>query len=151
MMTALLIGSLTVVVTMSIQVAAVVQMVRYLLKKLNTKDKKLRGFSFDMYVISMVLLLLFFGHLIQMGIWAVLFVYLGEFSDYAIAFYHSMVNFSSLGYGDIVMSEEWRLLGAVEASNGVLMFGLSSGTMFAVMSNLFTRHDWKHKPQGHRE
>ena len=56
------------------------------------------------------------------------------------AFYHSAVNFASLGYGDIVMSEKWRLLGALEASNGVLMFGLSAGTLLAVMTNLFARH-----------
>jgi len=143
MMTALLIGCLTVIVSMTIQVAAVVQMVRYLLKKLSKKEKKLQGFNFDMYVISMVLLMLFVGHLAQIGIWAGLFIYLGEFSDFATAFYHSTVNFASLGYGDIVMSEEWRLLGAIEASNGVLMFGLSSGTMFAVMSDLFARHTWK--------
>jgi len=38
------------------------------------------------------------------------------------------------------MSEEWRLLGALEASNGVLMFGLSAGTMLSVMTKLFARH-----------
>ena len=65
-------------------------------------------------------------------------MYLGEFSDFATAFYHSMVNFASLGYGDIVMSERWRLLGAIEACNGVLMFGLSAGTMLSVMTFLLS-------------
>jgi hypothetical protein len=65
---------------------------------------------------------------------------LGEFSDFLTAFYHSMVNFASLGYGDIVMSEDWRLLGAIEASNGVLMFGLSAGAMLSIMSYLLA-HD----------
>jgi hypothetical protein len=50
-----------------------------------------------------------------------------------------MVNFASLGYGDIVMSENWRLLGAIEASTGVLMFGLSAGAMLSIMSFLLTR------------
>ena len=67
-------------------------------------------------------------------------MYLNEFNDFLTAFYHSAVNFASLGYGDIVMSEKWRLLGALEASNGVLMFGLSAGTMIPIMSNLFARH-----------
>ena len=89
---------------------------------------------------SMVLLILFVGHLVQIAIWATLFMYLGEFSDFLTAFYHSTVNFASLGYGDIVMSEKWRLLGALEASNGVLMFGLSAGTMLSVMTNLFSHH-----------
>jgi len=75
-----------------------------------------------------------------MTIWAMLFMYLGEFNDFLTAFYHSTVNFASLGYGDIVMSERWRLLGALEASNGVLMFGLSAGTLLAVMSHIFVNY-----------
>jgi hypothetical protein len=142
MLLSLIIGCVTVAISMGIQVAAVVQLIRYLIRKLDSKGKTLQGFGFDIYIISIVLLMLFIGHLVQIGIWAGLFVYLDEFSDFVTAFYHSTVNFASLGYGDIVMSEEWRLLGALEATNGVLMFGLSSGTIIAVMSNLFSRHDW---------
>ena len=136
----LLLGCATVFVSMSIQVAVVVYMLRYLLKLMSHEDRKSEGFGFDTYAISMVLLILFVGHLVQIAIWAGLFMYLGEFTDFMTAFYHSAVNFASLGYGDIVMSEKWRLLGALEASNGVLMFGLSAGTLLAVMTNLFSRY-----------
>jgi len=125
---------------MGIQVTVVVYMLRYLLRVMNNEDGKTPGFGFDTYAISMVLLILFAGHLMQIAIWAGLFMFLGEFADFMTAFYHSAVNFASLGYGDIVMSEKWRLLGALEASNGVLMFGLSAGTLLAVMTNLFARH-----------
>lgn len=135
----LLLGCATVFVSMGIQVTVVVYMLRYLLKVMGREDR-IVGLSFDTYAISMVLLILFSGHLVQIAIWATLFIYLGEFSDFMTAFYHSAVNFASLGYGDIVMSEKWRLLGALEASNGVLMFGLSAGTLLAVMTNLFSRH-----------
>ena len=136
----LLLGSATVFISMSIQVAVVVMMIRYLMGIMNREDRKTDGFGFDTYAISIVLLILFAGHLVQIAIWALLFMYLGEFNDFLTAFYHSTVNFASLGYGDIVMSEKWRLLGALEASNGVLMFGLSAGTMLSVMTNLFSRH-----------
>jgi hypothetical protein len=125
---------------MGIQVAVVVMMIRYLINIVNIKSPELRGFGFDTYVISVVLLILFLGHVFQIALWALLFIYLGEFGDFATAFYHSAVNFASLGYGDIVMTEKWRLLGALEASNGVLMFGLSAGTLLAVMTRLFARH-----------
>lgn len=139
MLIPLLLGCLTVIVSMGIQIFTVVFMLRHLLKIVSCKRKN-HGFGFDAYVISIALLILFLGHLIQVGVWALLFMYLGEFSDFLTAFYHSMVNFSSLGYGDIVMSKEWRLLGAVEASIGVLMFGLTAGIMFAVISPLFSRY-----------
>jgi hypothetical protein len=135
----LLLGSATVFVSMGIQVIAVVALVRYLMRRLHESGKA-PGFRSDSNIISIVLLMLFVGHLLQIAIWAVLFMFLGEFSDFETAFYHSTVNFASLGYGDIVMSEKWRLLGALEASNGVLLFGLSAGTLFSVMSNLFSRH-----------
>ena len=136
----LLIGFLTVLFTMGIQVTAVVFMLRYLLKIVSEPGLKYRGMGFDTYVISIVLLVLFVGHLFQVAVWAGLFLYLGEFEDFATAFYHSMVNFASLGYGDIVMSEEHRLLGALEAANGVLMFGLSAGAILSVMNGMFARH-----------
>ena len=140
MLIPLMLGCGTLFISMAIQVVVVVMMVRYLIKIMRRENRKTDGFGFDTYVIGVVLLILFTGNMVQVAIWATLFIYLGEFSDFLTAFYHSTVNFSSLGYGDIVMSDKWRLLGALEASNGVLMFGLTSGTILAVMSRLFSRH-----------
>ena len=79
-----------------------------------------------MLLICQVMLMLVVGNLVQGGIWALLFVFLGEFSDWATAYYFSLVNFSTFGYGDIVMSERWRILGPLQAINGVLMIGVST-------------------------
>jgi len=136
----LLLGCITVFISMGIQITFVVSMLRYVIRIIIREDHKTASFGFDTYVISIVLVMLFAGHMVQAAIWAMLFMYVGEFADFMTAFYHSTVNFASLGYGDIVMSEEWRLLGALEASNGVLMFGLSAGTMLSVMTKLFARH-----------
>ena len=137
----LLLGSVTVFLTMSIQLYAVVAIIRYLIKRISDTDKaKRQGFWFDTYALSMVLLMLFVGHLVQIAVWAQLFVWVGEFEQYSIAFYHSAVNFASLGYGDIVMSERWRLMGALEACNGVLMFGLSAAAMYSIMQKIFSTY-----------
>jgi hypothetical protein len=84
-------------------------------------------------------LIMFAGNLVQIAAWTRLFLFLGEFEDFATAFYHSAVNFSSLGYGDIVMSDERRLLGALEAANGVLMFGLTTSVLYALVSAIMRR------------
>jgi len=141
MLMSLMLGCATVFITMGIQVSVVVMMIRYLIKVMANHNRNTTGFGFDLYVICITLLILFAGHLFQIAIWAVMFMFLGEFGDFMTAFYHSTVNFASLGYGDIVMSVQWRLLGALEASNGVLMFGLSAGTMLSVMTRLFSRHN----------
>jgi hypothetical protein len=54
------------------------------------------------------------------------------------AFYLSAENYTALGYGDILLSPRWRLLGPLEAINGLLLFGLSTAVMFAVLSRLIT-------------
>jgi hypothetical protein len=44
--------------------------------------------------------------------------------------------FSSLGYGDVLMSARWKLLGPLEAANGVLMFGMTSAALMAIVQKL---------------
>jgi len=142
----LFIGCITVFITMGIQIAAIVYMIQYLFKTISKGDNRKSSKFRTSYVISTMMVMLFIGHIIQIAIWAGLFMELGEFIDYETAFYHSMVNFASLGYGDIVMSEHWRLLGAIEASTGVLMFGLSAGAMLSIMNFLLT-HGGRFKDQ----
>ena len=82
------------------------------------------------------------GTFAQIAVWAAVFRLGGEFADFQTAFYHSTVNFAAIGYGDIVMSEQARLLGALEAVNGVMMFGLTTGLLFAVL-NAIARRGWQ--------
>lgn len=144
MLIPLLLGCATVFVTMTIQISAVVQMLRYLFKVVSESGAGPVSKGKTSYVISVIMIILFVGHMAQAAVWALLFEFVGEFEDFSTAFYHSLVNFASLGYGDIVMSEEWRLLGAIEASTGVLMFGLSAGAMLSIMSFVLT-HDTRFK------
>jgi hypothetical protein len=83
-----------------------------------------------------VILYAFVAHLMEMALWAILFLICGEFSDFATAFYHSAVNYTSLGYGDIIMSPSWRLLGPLETADGMLLFGVSTAMIFAVIQRL---------------
>ena len=86
-----------------------------------------------------VMTLLVLGNIVQVAIWAVLFRLLGEFDALDVAVYHSAVNFATLGYGDIVMSERHRLLGPLEAINGVLMIGVSTAVLMTALQDAFTK------------
>lgn len=137
----IVIGSLLMIANLGIQVIVFSLLIRYFIRRLESSTGD--GYptvSTDGWILSVVMAFLLLGHLFQFATWALLFVSLGEFQDFATAFYHSTVNFTSLGYGDIVMSEGRRLLGALEAANGVLMFGLSAGIILSVMNQLFSRH-----------
>ena len=138
MLVPLIIGGGVLLLNMLIQVAAIVAMIRMIMRR-NEAGRISDSLAADMGILIGVLLVLFAGHLVQIAVWAGVFLVFGEFTDFATAFYHSTVNFATLGYGDIVMSERWRLLGALQAASGVLMFGLSTSTLFAVMNQIFRR------------
>src|SRR6187397_2000654 len=87
----------------------------------------------NIVLLAVVMMIMTIGSLLQVMIWAGLFILLGEFTQPEAALYYSAVNFSTLGYGDIVMTERWRLLGPLEAMNGILMFGVSTAMMSATV------------------
>src|SRR5262249_41907630 len=95
------------------------------------------GFWVDVVIVSGIALLAVAAHLASIALWAVLFVACGEFTALGPAFYHSAMNYSSLGYGDVVMSASWKMLGPLEAVDGLLMFGISTDVIFVVIQRLF--------------
>lgn len=90
------------------------------------------AFGSSLIVINAVMVIMVIGNLCQIAIWAALFGFLGEFDNFSEAFYHSAVNFATLGYGDFVMSDKYKLLGPLEAVNGVLMIGISSALLISI-------------------
>jgi hypothetical protein len=92
----------------------------------------------------MLVMILLAGHLTQVAVWATVFVVAGEFETFALAFYHSAVNYTTLGYGDIVMSPRWRLLGPQEAASGILAFGWSTAEIVTVVIRLVR---YRHRSQ----
>ena len=87
-------------------------------------------------VLDLVLFHVLVVAMAQIAAWALVFMMVGEFSDYHAAFCHSAVNFTTLGYGDVVMSPPWRLLGPLEALNGVLVLSLSSAVLVSTFGHL---------------
>jgi hypothetical protein len=84
----------------------------------------------------MAMVIMMLGNFLQIMLWGTLFFWLGEFTDFHQAVYHSGVNFTSLGYGDVVMSADRKLLGPLEALNGILMLGLTSAALLGILQHL---------------
>jgi hypothetical protein len=87
----------------------------------------------DVAIVSGATLLAGVAHLADVFIWAVVFVLCGEFRRLAPAFYSSANLYTTLGYGDAVMSSSWKMLGPFETADGMLMFGLSTAIAIAVI------------------
>ena len=91
----------------------------------------------DVGIIAAATLISLAAHLVALATWALVFTLCGEFSQFAAALYHSGMNYTTLGDSDKVMSPSWRLLASFEAANGMLMFGVSTAMLFAVIQRLF--------------
>lgn len=134
----LLIGAGTMTLCLMLQSVLLVHAIRYYARRHNDPAVHASWWS-TLLVINSVMLLLLLGNLAQLAIWAVVFMCVGEFGTFSEAVYHSAVNFATLGYGDIVMSASNRLLGPLEAINGVLMIGVSTAALLATFQDAIQR------------
>ena len=76
-------------------------------------------------------------HLAETCIWAAFYSWRGLFGNYETSLYFSLGTYTTIGYGDVLLPQNWRLLGALEGISGVLLCGLSTAFLFSVVSALF--------------
>jgi voltage-gated potassium channel Kch len=92
-------------------------------------------FGRTMAMIATVLAL-FIVHAVEIWLWALVYIAIGSLPDIESALYFSTTTFSTIGYGDIVLSSDWRLLGSLEGISGLLLIGWSTAYLVAAS----TRH-----------
>ena len=135
----LMIGLPIMLLCLAVQAAVSFWSVRYYVRRTRGMDAD-RGLFPHLRPLLIVMIAMMLGNFVQIVIWGTLFIVLGEFSELYEAVYHSAVNFTSLGYGDIVMSARWKLLGPLEAANGVLMFGMTAAALMAILQQMIKVH-----------
>jgi voltage-gated potassium channel Kch len=77
--------------------------------------------------------------IVESTLWAGLYLWVGALPTLSEALYFSLVTFTTLGYGDVILPEQWRILGAFQAANGILMFGWTTAIIVAVAQRVFLR------------
>lgn len=82
-------------------------------------------------------------HTVEIWLYAALYLSLGAFSHFEEALYFSTVTYASIGFGDVLMTHEWRILSAIEGAAGVIMLGLSTAYLVSLLTQLkIFGHDW---------
>ena len=76
---------------------------------------------------------LMIAHLIEIIIWALTYASLDVAPGHHEAFYFAFVNYTTLGYGDMLPATRWRLLAPMTAMNGVLLFGWSTAVIYDIL------------------
>ena len=108
------------------------------LRRLRLLTDAARGFWPGTWLFIVVAAWIILLHLLEISVWAFFFFWRDAIVDLQSAFYFSAVTYTTTGYGDIVLPEDWRLAGGVEALTGILMCGWSTGFFMAIVSRLYT-------------
>ena len=90
-------------------------------------------------------------HTVEIWLYALVYFFQGALPDFESALYFSTTSFTTIGYGDVVLDKQWRLVSAIEGANGLLLFGWSTAFLFSVTARMRTlEHDWLEHPPGRR-
>ena len=133
MLTEIAIAAAIVTVCLIIHVAGILLMAEWLLSR---REELARTASSRQFALLIILLFagIMFLHIVQTTLWAVFYYSQDLFSDFETSLYFSMVSFTTLGYGDVLLPRRWRLLGVIEGFSGVLLCGVSTAFIFAVVN-----------------
>ncbi|MCB9964135.1 MAG: two pore domain potassium channel family protein [Rhodospirillales bacterium] len=119
----------------------------FLMKTLEKKSLMLRRHFYRYWktmVITVTVMGVFAANIIEIWLWA--FAYWGlqadGIDDLETALYFSTVTFTTVGYGDVYLLKDWRLLGSFESANGMLLFGWSAAFIFDIVSKLYKEDDF---------
>lgn len=127
----ILVGAAASVATIAIHafvMAAVVQVTRAMATRRNAHPMR-----HLMNVMIASVLVLMAAHCLEVAVWALTYWLVEAVPAKAGLVYFAFVNYTTLGYGDVVPVERWQLLGPITAMNGVLMFGWSTAVIFEVL------------------
>ena len=132
----ILLGTCMIALTVIVHTVGIIVLIRLLRGRVVPKDRHMSLFRM-VCVLVFTVLALFFAHTIEIWLWALLYIWLGAFEVVEPALYFSTVTFTTLGFGDITLSSRWRLLSSFEAANGMILFGVSTAFVFAVIERMF--------------
>lgn len=110
-----------------------------ILEKLGPSTYKRFRKLWEIPLMTFTVLGVFLAHIIQIWLWACLFLYLTpeELPDWETALYFSASSFTTVGFGDVYLDKDWRLLSSFESANGFILFGWSTAFIFEVISKLY--------------
>lgn len=136
--TQLIIGCFMIALTVIIHAIALDRIVA-LLERIGPKTFNMFHHFWEIPLMVITVLSIFLTHIVQIWIWAVLFYYLTPaiLPDMEAAIYFSTSSFTTVGFGDVYLEKDWRLLSSFEAANGFILFGWSTAFIFEIISKLY--------------
>jgi hypothetical protein len=129
------IGSLLLIVTSMIHAGGMLATMR-ILERYARRHAKRTNWNL-LYVVLGAVWLMSAATLVEVLVWAWTYILLGEFNAIEPAIYFSTVTFTTVGFGDVVLDDRWRLLSALEAANGIIMFGWTTAIVIYAVQRVY--------------
>jgi len=136
MISQLVIGSLLIVLTITIHAGFMAFAIRVLRQSRDWFSRP-PYFGKSMVALGSVSLWLLLGMTVTVWIWAIYFYATGALKDMETSVYFALVSFTTLGFGDIILVKEHRLLSGLLAANGLIHFGLTTAFLIEYMQRLY--------------
>src|SRR5215467_15401636 len=132
MLTKILLAACLVAITVAIHAAGLGMVLTHVLhSKVRPEDTRFWPITWLLIRIAWLLIVI---HMLAIFVWALFFWVAKCLPSIESSFYFSAVTYATIGYGDLVLPKEWRMLGPIEGFTGILMFGLSTAFFFIVVS-----------------
>jgi hypothetical protein len=120
------------VATVVVHVTAFMIMTKALVPEIAPSARKMVDFNVSVAVLALFAAIL---HSLEAFAWAFLYVYVGALPDLSRAILYSLGAITSYGHAPDFLAPDWQLLGAIEAVNGLILFGLTTAFFFAAIQN----------------
>lgn len=143
MLIRLLQGGMLLALTVGIHAIVLSAMLNRLDKRYG--DNPRLSFAAYSWVLVRIAAVTVLAHLLEIALWAGYYVWKEALPNLEASFYFSSVTYATIGYGDIVLPETWRLLAAMEGLTGILMCGWSGAFFFVVVTKLYPRTQYNVK------
>jgi hypothetical protein len=131
----LLIALLIVAACVVIHITGMASLVAWVLRK-RSRQTSPTGLVHSSLLLISVFSVVLSLHLAETAIWATFYYLRDLFGNFETALHFSLTTYTTVGYGDLLLPQKWRLLGGIEAMSGVLLSGLSTAFIFAIITSL---------------
>ena len=145
MTTQLIIG--TFVITLSIIVEVIFIYLAVLFMRSGESKATVLSLPIMLSYLTWTTLWMLLAFSIVAWIWAGTLVLVGAMTDLEESLYFSMVTFTTLGFGDVVLKQDWRILSGLMAANGLVLFGLNTAIIVETLRGILNAVD-KHEKKG---
>jgi hypothetical protein len=139
MLTNIGLGALMTIATVVIHALCTAAVIAFL-RTIHVDHWALRTLWTRVGVISGLVVALLLVSVLEASLWAAVYMGLGTMQDFAEALDCSLVTFTTLGYGDVTLGDQWRLLGSIEAAGGSITFGWTTALIVAASHRMVARN-----------